>query len=344
MVRFTYQQKSLCLSWRTLCVTALTVSLFASNRPTHAYASIESYGENYVVVVNATGEEYGSIYDALFNYANAEIVWINMEAFEPSESIGGGPPVQAPYIVFNAVFKIVAEPDAFHQFGLYKDDMLEMAAWIKSTDGEIVQLEAYTDESGVTRYSFIAEWFPGGSHEWEVMLDVSPEFYAAVAANYPNVVNYCLTETEFGAGRVSALFRDDNSYTASFTNPMSYGSLLTEKSEWEAQGYRMTSLEVINSYSFPPRYLPVFKKASGLSTTAIEHISTATASELAAHNEQEAAGMQPLLVATQVLSSSKTPGWGATPFFYGYWVGRPQRKGKWTAGGNQFLAPTYGGE
>ncbi len=325
-----------------LCCATLITCLVGAERPVSAFAAVEAYGDEYVIVANAHFEEYASIYDSLYLYASAEIVWFNMERFEPSESIDGGPPVQAPYTAFSAIFRIVPDNSNFtHQFGLPKQDMLAVAEDIKQSGGEIIQLEAYTNLGGDTRYAYIAKWFPGGPQAWDIMLDVDAQFFAEFSSGYPNVVNYCLTETEFGPGRVSALFRDDFSNTAYYTNPVDFNSLHDAREHWEPLGYRLTSLEIVNSNNYLPRYLPVFKKMSGLSTTVIQAISAESASSLGDYHEQEFASMRPLFVAAQNFSSQAGIGWGASPFFKAYWVGRPKRKRELTSGGNQILAPTY---
>jgi hypothetical protein len=106
------------------CLAIVVITTAISSNSNLEAALVESYNGDYVVVVDATWSEYVQIFDLLYYDFSFELVWINIEAFEPTETWDGGPPTVSPYMTYSAVFKQVPDNSQMvHQLGLNKSEV-----------------------------------------------------------------------------------------------------------------------------------------------------------------------------------------------------------------------------
>jgi hypothetical protein len=303
-----------------ICVTC---SLWGANR-LQAEPTLSSNGDHFMVIGCEGFSEYIEEYNSLVELGYRP-TWINCEYFEPSETLDGGPPVQAPYINVSAIFRHNPLDLQFgHEFGLSESMMKDRVELNQEIGFEMMQIEAY-EVDGTTYYTYISHETSVAPMQWDAMIGMSSEVHATGLGTAPfntmNIVNQCETE-DGGQTVITSLHKNDFTETHVPSGWLTNNDLYFLRLDLEQEGFRLTSLEVINSSGYLPWYLPVFKRNGELAFTYTDQVSGDFPSEVKDFNEDEAAGMTPVLISAQDMTASDGPGWGAIPFHLAAWRGR----------------------
>ena len=309
-------------TWTAIVLAALFATALNSSR---ADASESAYAINgdHVMIINATLQEYGEAIDDLWGpelVPDYRIEWINIDWYIPTEGPNGEPAQpDSGYFAVNAILvKHTEDFKVAHFFGLGPNAMQQAINDSQDNGWEMMQVEAYATPDGI-RYAYIAYDRPGP--KWDARIELLDGVFDTIIADMPaemNWVNRCETKHPDFTVRHSVLFKEDKGKSFSPPNSMEHNDLQNMRQELKADGYVMTSLEVVNVFPYPARFIPVFKTQNMGKYLKEGHVLD-IASVVESVNDSEMLGLQPILISNVRSDADLGQGWQAQPLSFALW-------------------------